>query len=128
MLMMDIDHFKRVNDTHGHDVGDEVLRELATTSLKALREADILGRLGGEEFAVLLPETEAAAAMDVAERLRRAVENSPIETNGGALAITVSIGAACMDTTTGSVEELLKRADVALYEAKQTGRNKVVAG
>ena len=77
---------------------------------------------------MLLPETEAAAAMDVAERLRRAVENSPIETNGGALAITVSIGAACMDTTTGSVEELLKRADVALYEAKQTGRNKVVAG
>jgi diguanylate cyclase (GGDEF)-like protein/PAS domain S-box-containing protein len=128
MLMMDIDHFKRVNDTHGHDVGDEVLRELASTSLKALREADILGRLGGEEFAVLLPETETSAAMDVAERLRRAVEESPMETNGGKLAITVSIGAACMEAATGSVEELLKRADVALYEAKQSGRNKVVAG
>jgi diguanylate cyclase (GGDEF)-like protein len=109
-------------------VGDEVLRELASTSLKALREADILGRLGGEEFAVLLPETEASAAMDVAERLRRAVETSPMETNGGTLTITVSIGAACMETATGSVEELLKRADVALYEAKQSGRNKVVAG
>jgi diguanylate cyclase (GGDEF)-like protein/PAS domain S-box-containing protein len=128
MLMMDIDHFKRVNDTHGHDVGDEVLRALAATSIKALREADILGRLGGEEFGVLLPETEATAAMEVAERLRRAVEAAAMATGGGELRITVSIGAASLSGDTTSVEALLKRADVALYEAKQSGRNRVVTG
>lgn len=128
MLMMDIDHFKRVNDTHGHDVGDEVLRELARISRTALRELDILGRLGGEEFGVLLPETEAGPAMDVAERLRRAIEQTPIPTGVGELRITVSIGAATSKDDAETVETLLKRADVALYEAKQSGRNRVVAG
>jgi diguanylate cyclase (GGDEF)-like protein/PAS domain S-box-containing protein len=128
MLMMDIDHFKRVNDTHGHDVGDEVLRELARVSRAALREPDILGRLGGEEFGVLLPETADGPALEVAERLRRAIENTPIATAAGELRITVSIGAAASDTDGESVAGLLKRADVALYEAKQAGRNRVVTG
>lgn len=128
ILMMDIDHFKRVNDTHGHDVGDEVLRELARISRTALRELDILGRLGGEEFGVLLPETDAGPAMEVAERLRRAIEQSPIATGAGEMRITVSIGAATSKDEAETVETLLKRADVALYEAKQSGRNRVVAG
>jgi diguanylate cyclase (GGDEF)-like protein/PAS domain S-box-containing protein len=128
MLMMDIDHFKRVNDTHGHDVGDEVLRELARISRTALRELDILGRLGGEEFGVLLPETDAGPAMEVAERLRRAIEQSPMTTGAGEMRITVSIGAATSKGDAETVDTLLKRADVALYEAKQSGRNRVVAG
>ncbi|MCG2734252.1 sensor domain-containing diguanylate cyclase [Pseudodesulfovibrio aespoeensis] len=128
MLMMDIDHFKRVNDTHGHGVGDEVLRELARISRTALRELDILGRLGGEEFGVLLPETDAGPAMEVAQRLRRAIEKASMATDAGTLRITVSIGAATSNNDAETVETLLKRADVALYEAKQSGRNKVVAG
>jgi len=127
MFMMDIDHFKRVNDTYGHDVGDQVLSALAGIAVGALREADILGRLGGEEFGVLLPETARQSAMDVAERLRRAVEAAVIHTNAGDLRITVSIGVAVMGGTTGSVDLLLKDADVALYEAKQSGRNRVAA-
>jgi len=127
MFMMDIDHFKRVNDTYGHDVGDQVLSALAGIAVGALREADILGRLGGEEFGVLLPETARQSAMDVAERLRRAVEGSVIHTNAGDLRITVSIGVAIMGGTTGAVDALLKDADVALYEAKQSGRNRVAA-
>jgi len=128
MLMMDIDHFKRVNDTHGHDVGDEVLRELARISRAALREPDVLGRLGGEEFGVLLPETDAGAALEVAERLRRAIEDAPMATAVGEMRITVSIGAATSDADADSVATLLKRADVALYAAKEAGRNRVVAG
>ncbi|MUM77264.1 PAS domain S-box protein [Pseudodesulfovibrio sp. F-1] len=128
MLMMDIDHFKRVNDTHGHDVGDEVLRELAHISRVTLREPDVLGRLGGEEFGVLLPETDAAAALEVAERLRRAIEDASMVTAAGEMRITVSIGAAASDADADSVATLLKRADVALYAAKEAGRNRVVAG
>ncbi|WP_243544906.1 sensor domain-containing diguanylate cyclase [Pseudodesulfovibrio tunisiensis] len=127
LFMMDIDHFKKVNDTYGHDVGDEVLRGLAATSAQSLRKADVLGRLGGEEFAVLLPETGMNSAMEVAERLRIAVENSSIATQSGDISITVSIGVATLNQEVSSVEILLKNADIALYQAKQTGRNKVVS-
>ncbi|MDD3311298.1 PAS domain S-box protein [Pseudodesulfovibrio sp.] len=125
MFMMDIDHFKRVNDTYGHDVGDQVLSSLAGIAVGALREADILGRLGGEEFGVLLPETSRQSALDVAERLRAAVENAILRTNAGELRITVSLGVAVMGGTTSSVDGLLKEADVALYQAKENGRNRV---
>jgi len=125
MFMMDIDHFKNVNDTYGHDVGDQVLSSLAGIAVGALREADILGRLGGEEFGVLLPETSRQAALDVAERLRAAVETAVLRTNAGELHITVSIGVAVMGGTTTSVDGLLKEADVALYQAKENGRNRV---
>ena len=127
MFMMDIDHFKRVNDTHGHDVGDQVLSSLAGIAVGALREADIVGRLGGEEFGVLLPETSRQAALDTAERLRKAVEKAEIRTNAGPLRITVSLGVAVMGGTTRTVDALLKDADVALYEAKQSGRNRVAS-
>ena len=126
MFMMDIDHFKRVNDTYGHDVGDEVLRALSVTASNALRDADILGRLGGEEFGVLLPETKAEAALEVAERIRIAVEKTPIPTSAGDLNITISIGLAIMDREQDTVDTLLKKADVALYNAKENGRNRAV--
>lgn len=128
MFMMDIDHFKLVNDEHGHDVGDQVLRSISETAIMALRGADIIGRIGGEEFAVLLPETENGSALEVAERLRLSIERSSIETTAGSLNITVSIGVSSMAPDITSVDKLLKRADVALYDAKQSGRNRVVVG
>lgn len=128
MFMLDIDHFKDVNDTYGHDVGDDVLRSLAETAVMALRGADILGRLGGEEFGVLLPETDESSAMEVAERLRRSIENTSISTREHTLKITVSIGVSTLKKDTSSVQDLLKHADVALYDAKQSGRNRVIMG
>ena len=128
LFMLDIDFFKNVNDTYGHSVGDEVLRSLSEIAILALRNADIIGRLGGEEFAVLLPETGGEAAFEVAERLRLSVERAAINTAGGDLGITVSIGVAIRDAETNVIETLLKKADVALYDAKQSGRNLVVLG
>ncbi|QJB56217.1 PAS domain S-box protein [Pseudodesulfovibrio sp. zrk46] len=128
MLMLDIDHFKNVNDTYGHDVGDQVLRSLSEIAIMALRKADILGRLGGEEFGVLLPETDLPAAQEVAERLRVSIERNVINTSAGPLNITVSIGVGIFNDATVNTQELLKRADIALYEAKQSGRNRVVVG
>lgn len=126
LFMIDIDFFKKVNDTYGHSVGDEVLRALSETAILALRNADIIGRLGGEEFAVLLPETGGESALEVAERLRQSVERTTINTAAGGLTITVSIGVSTRTPSTNVVETLLKEADVALYDAKQSGRNRVV--
>lgn len=128
MFMLDIDHFKKVNDEYGHDAGDQVLRSLSEISVLALRGADILGRLGGEEFGVLLPETEVKAAHDVAERLRQSIERAAISINGFTLNITVSVGVSILTPEMHTIDQLLKGADVALYQAKQSGRNKVVMG
>ena len=128
MFMMDIDHFKKVNDTYGHDIGDMVLRSLSKTTLIALRNADILGRLGGEEFGVLLPETGKDTAVEIAERLRSSIEGTVISANSNNINITISLGVACLDPKTKNIEQLLKRADVALYKAKQSGRNRSVLG
>jgi len=124
--MMDIDHFKNVNDTHGHQSGDLALLQVVQTSQQALRDWDILGRMGGEEFAVLLPETEIAQAQTVAERLRNAVANTSVNIgNAHSVQLTISIGvaAACKEDT--DVAMLLDRADQALYEAKHSGRDRV---
>lgn len=126
LWMIDIDHFKSVNDTYGHHAGDIALQSLVSTSQQALRDWDILGRVGGEEFAVLLPETETEQAMLVAERLRQAVAASRILLGEGAsVALTVSIGIATVKEDDVDLETLLDRADQALYEAKHTGRDKV---
>ena len=126
-MMLDVDHFKRINDKHGHHVGDQVLRTLAERCKSALRSGDILGRYGGEEFAMLLPGiTQQNAATILAERIRRRVAEDPIETDAGAVKVTVSVGVASMDEETRHPEDLFKRADAALYEAKQAGRNRVV--
>jgi diguanylate cyclase (GGDEF)-like protein len=126
-MMLDVDHFKRVNDRHGHHVGDQVLRALADRCRSALRSVDLLGRYGGEEFAILLPgASEQSAATVLAERIRRKVAEEPIETDDGPVRVTISIGVATIDPQMRSPEDLFKRADAALYEAKQAGRNRVV--
>jgi two-component system cell cycle response regulator len=127
LMIMDMDHFKSVNDTYGHDVGDEVLKQLSGIIMNTIRSADLAARYGGEEFVILMPETDAARAFEAAERLRRNVEIHGFAVNHADSPIkkTVSIGYATMNTN-DTPESLLKRADVALYEAKNSGRNKVM--
>lgn len=125
LLMMDLDHFKRVNDTHGHQAGDTVLVDFVKTVRALLRSKDLLGRFGGEEFVVLLPETPLDDAMVVAERIRAACANSPDSTK---IACTVSIGVTTNLADRDTVDTLMARADAALYQAKAEGRNRVVIG
>jgi len=125
ILMMDIDRFKKINDTYGHAVGDEILKGFVKICKGILRSHDVLGRIGGEEFAVLLPHTGADEALIAAERLRLSVEQNRIANNNGGINLTVSIGVACVKEESGTVECILKKADHALYEAKREGRNRV---
>jgi diguanylate cyclase (GGDEF)-like protein/PAS domain S-box-containing protein len=128
LLMLDADLFKTVNDTYGHDVGDEVLRVIARLCQRQMREADIIGRLGGEEFAVLLPQTGLEAALGAAERLRHAIAQTSLPlADGRMLRFTVSIGVSAGAAHTVSLPDLLKLADRALYTAKNRGRNQVVS-
>jgi diguanylate cyclase (GGDEF)-like protein len=125
-LLFDLDHFKKINDEHGHIIGDQVLHGVAQTCLKNLRPDDVLGRFGGEEFVILLPETKLEDARNIAERLRLLVAETPIETEIGPVNTTISIGVAFKEkATTMSIDQLLSRADRAMYRAKQAGRNRV---
>lgn len=124
VLMFDLDHFKDVNDAHGHSVGDEVLRVFALRCRADLRETDVFARLGGEEFAALLVETDIDRAMEVAERIRATAATKPIATQAGDLTVTTSVGVAALEGEE-AVAGLLQRADKALYEAKTEGRNQV---
>jgi diguanylate cyclase (GGDEF)-like protein len=125
VLMLDIDHFKNVNDQHGHAVGDAVLRHLATLMKDSQRKVDVLGRVGGEEFAALLPGADNEAARVFAERLRQRIESTPLQLNGLGLPVTVSVGIAAMAASDEKVDAVLVRADKALYCAKHGGRNRV---
>jgi diguanylate cyclase (GGDEF)-like protein len=125
VIMCDLDHFKEVNDTHGHAIGDEVLRTFALRCRADFRQTDIFARMGGEEFAALLVETDAEQALEAAGRIRSSAANRPIPTEVGELTVTVSIGVTAL-TAEDSINDLLKRADEALYKAKETGRNSVV--
>lgn len=126
LWMLDIDHFKTINDSFGHHAGDIALQSVVSIIQRVLRDWDLTGRMGGEEFAVMLPETETKQAVLIAERLRQAVAANQIPLDGGNSAhITVSIGIATADDGDTELESLLGRADEALYEAKQTGRDKV---
>jgi diguanylate cyclase (GGDEF)-like protein len=126
LLMLDIDRFKRVNDTHGHQAGDAILKGLSDLLGKQARATDRVCRYGGEEITVILPETEAAAAMIIAERLRAAVERQSFDIDGGkTVGITVSIGVATYPQPVDTMEQLVKAADTAMYAAKQGGRNRV---
>ena len=128
-LILDIDYFKQVNDTHGHDIGDEVLREFASRISANVRGIDLACRYGGEEFVVVMPDTDLNFAYMVAERLRQAVADAPfrITPAPGQLSVTISIGVTASEGTRDTPEALLKRADQALYRAKRDGRNRVVA-
>lgn len=129
ICMTDIDRFKLVNDTYGHDVGDEVLREFATRIRSTVRGADLACRYGGEEFVVVMPDTPMELAASVAERLRAIVEDTPfyVRSIDTKLSITASLGIATSSGAFGAPDEILKQADRALYEAKHAGRNRVVA-
>ncbi|HKQ44129.1 MAG TPA: PleD family two-component system response regulator [Rhizomicrobium sp.] len=128
-VIMDIDFFKHVNDTHGHDIGDEVLKEFATRIAANVRGIDLACRYGGEEFVVVMPDTDLAFAYNIAERLRQSIETTPVKISRdpGQLNITISIGIAKSEAAGDTAEQLLHRADQALYRAKRSGRNKVVA-
>lgn len=126
-LLIDLDHFKRVNDAHGHLVGDEVLKRFAEICRTVTRTTDIFARYGGEEFVVLLPDTNAQLAGEIAARLLDALAGARIEFGSAQLRITASIGLAALQPEDAELEHLLLRADAALYEAKRAGRNRVVA-
>ncbi len=128
-LVLDIDFFKSVNDSHGHDAGDDVLREFANRISASVRGIDLACRYGGEEFVVVMPDTDTAFAYTVAERLRESVEQTPFQIGRGqgSLKVTVSIGLACSAGGQDTAEGLLHRADQALYRAKREGRNRVIA-
>lgn len=127
LMILDIDHFKSVNDTYGHDIGDAVLREFASRLKRNIRGVDLACRFGGEEFVVLMPDTDYAQAELVAERVRQSIADRVFEVNAGRpLSITVSAGVTLNDNNSDSPESLIKRADVALYRAKREGRNRVV--
>ncbi len=125
VLMLDVDHFKRINDVHGHLAGDEVLRRLAGKCREAVGSSGIVARLGGEEFGFLLPRTGAADAVRFAERLRVAAESTPVDYDGVAISYTVCIGVSISENAT-RLDDVLKAADKALYAAKAQGRNQVV--
>jgi len=127
LIMADIDHFKSVNDTYGHQDGDEVLKVVSKIILEQLREYDIAARFGGEEFAIVLPATSLGNAMQVASRIRKKVELLVFHGNLGKLKMTISLGvSSCPQNKIGGIDDLIKLADDALYSAKKDGRNKVV--
>lgn len=128
LSLLDIDHFKLVNDTYGHDAGDTVLRRIGWLMTNTLRDVDVVGRLGGEEFAILMPESALTEAHVGAERVRRAVESAEFPHDGRTLKITASQGLAKVCAECPDWESLYKLADARLYEAKHAGRNRVVTG
>jgi len=127
LVLFDIDHFKKVNDTHGHQAGDHVLSEISTLLTGALRAEDVFARYGGEEFALVLPDTGPGEATAVAERVRRLVEAGPFYYNGAECRVTVSLGVATWPGGAAGRQEFLRLADGRLYQAKGRGRNCVQA-
>jgi two-component system cell cycle response regulator len=129
VLILDIDYFKAINDTHGHDAGDDVLREFALRIRKSIRNIDLACRYGGEEFVIVMPETDMTVAGMVAERIRRRIASEPFAIQQGArsLEVTISIGLAALGAPSDNAAAILKRADQALYRAKRDGRNRVAA-
>ncbi len=127
LIMLDIDHFKVVNDTYGHQCGDFILKSITSTMTATIRDTDVFARYGGEEFACLLPETGIEGAVHVAEGFRRAVRDQTFDFQGNPIKVTISLGAARLTERMATPEGLLQKADDALYEAKGAGRDRVVA-
>ena len=126
LILVDADHFKEINDTHGHQIGDQVLANLAQFFEKNIRSIDIVARYGGEEFIILMPEIDCPSAVQIAERLRQSIAESPVAEADHKIMLTISLGVACWQSETSlSFDSLLYRADKALYQAKRDGRNRV---
>jgi diguanylate cyclase (GGDEF)-like protein len=125
VIMLDVDLFKDINDTFGHENGDQVLRVIAERISASIREIDIFGRYGGDEFIILLPESDLQNASTVAERLRNCIESTPIQVGKDQIPVTISLGVAMATEKTSSLAELIDQADAAMYQAKQSGRNRV---
>ncbi len=125
LLLLDIDHFKSINDRYGHTTGDRVLQSLANICAANLRKQDIVARWGGEEFCILLPDTDAETALGVAEKLRREIADCEAPPADSTLAISTSIGVSEVRGSDTNHDQVLERADRALYEAKRAGRNRV---
>jgi len=128
LLLFDLDHFKSINDTYGHLAGDAVLIKVADLVRDSLRESDVAGRYGGEEFGIILPDTSGPGAMVVAERLRQSVESTLVSFEKLQIAMSISIGVAEFSATFSNAEDMIAKADEALYKAKQAGRNRVILG
>ncbi len=124
LLLLDIDHFKQVNDKYGHATGDRALVEITNVMRSALRESDTLARFGGEEFVVLLPHTAREGALAVAERVRQSAHQHQIQAEEQSLSVTISIGGVTCETSTTALDKLISRADELLYQAKQAGRDR----
>jgi len=127
LILLDVDHFKRINDTYGHEAGDAVLRSVAARVAGSVRDVDFAARYGGEEFAVLLPETGLAGAVETADRLRRSVADLPVEWRGQVIPVTISLGVAAVPECVANARDVLAAADQALYASKEAGRNRVSA-
>jgi two-component system cell cycle response regulator len=125
LMMIDIDAFKQVNDSYGHEVGDEVLKKVAALLRQSARVEDVVGRFGGEEFVAVCPGANLAMGMRLAERLRQNLALETIQMGSVSVQVTVSIGVAERDATTATVDDVMRRADTALYRAKRDGRNRV---
>ena len=125
LIMFDLDHFKRLNDTYGHQCGDMVLMEIAKLSQSLLRLCDIFGRYGGEEFAIILPETDLAGAADVAERIRKGIGKLSLTFQDKVITTSASIGVAVIESHNNRYEDLISNADTALYQAKALGRDRI---
>ena len=125
--VLDIDHFKSINDTLGHAAGDLILQEVVNECRRSMRASDYIGRIGGEEFAIILQDADEAAASDVVERMRSAIENLAIDFAGKKVPVTVSFGVAGLTPAINSFDDLLREADTAMYVAKANGRNQIVS-
>jgi two-component system cell cycle response regulator len=125
LFLADIDYFKSVNDRYGHEAGDQALIEVAAKMRELMRDADVFGRIGGEEFACFLPDTDIESAVEIAERLRAAVATLRLRVGTETMALTCSFGVVVVDAQTDTPETAMKRADAALYAAKRQGRNQV---
>ncbi len=125
-ILLDLDHFKDINDTHGHAAGDRALQEVVVLLRSGLRNTDYVGRLGGEEFGIIMPGADAAVACDIGERLRQRVMNAWLPSQAEEVRLTVSVGVATLMPQDVCIEELLRRSDIALYTAKTAGRNRLV--
>jgi diguanylate cyclase (GGDEF)-like protein len=126
VLIADIDHFKRINDTYGHLAGDSVLRRLADTLRQTVRECDHIGRYGGEEFLIIVPNSDATGAVEMAQRIRDQISRVRFYNDGEEITMTISVGVAHCAEGEESAEAVLSRADTALYQAKNNGRNQVI--